>query len=127
MPLIKGEYDKPESWTAQLPSGNRLLVSLRALDPAVDTLVLHPVGVLRVTQRAVPLDLTLDKVGNQKPTDVKKLTLGVATGGLAKNGDVNERFAPAQFQEFGDAEKLAKPAYQDMHGGIDLVGQRRRS
>jgi hypothetical protein len=44
----------------------------------------------------------------------------VATGGLAKRGDVGERFAPAQFQEFSDAEKLAKPAYQEMHGGIDL-------
>ena len=30
-------------------------------------LVLHPVGALRISQRAVPLDLTIDKVGNQQP------------------------------------------------------------
>ena len=82
--------------------------------------MLHPVGVLRVSQRAVPLDLTLDKVGNQKPTDVKRVTLSVAAGGLAKRGDVDEQFAPAQFQDFDDATKLSKPAFQPLHGGIDL-------
>jgi hypothetical protein len=68
----------------------------------------------------VPLDLTIDHVGNRKPTDAKRFTLAVSTGGLSKLGDVDERFAPAQFQDFGDAEKLTKPAFQEMHGGIDL-------
>jgi hypothetical protein len=120
MPLLKAEYDKPENWRALLPTGNNLLVSLRKLNPAVDTLVLHPVGVLRVSQRAVPLDLTITKVGNQKPTDAKRLTLAVTTIGLTKRGDVDESFAPGQFQDFDDAAKLSKPAFQPGHGGLDL-------
>jgi hypothetical protein len=120
MDVVKGELDKPESWRALLPSANNLLVSLRKLEPAEDTLVLHPVGVLRVTQRTVPLDLTIDRVGNRKPEDFKRFTLEVSTGGLEKQGDVLESFAPAQFQDFADAEKLSKPAFQKMNGGIDL-------
>ena len=34
--------------------------------------MLHPLGTLRVSQRAVPLDLKIDKVGSQKPSDANK-------------------------------------------------------
>jgi hypothetical protein len=119
-PLLAAELDKQQSWAAQLPAGTNLLVSLRRLDPAKDELVLHPVGVLRVTQRAVPLDLTIARVGNQKPTDANRFTVAVASTGLAKRGDVDERFAPAQFLDFDDATKLSKPAFEAMHGGLDL-------
>jgi uncharacterized protein DUF6603 len=120
MEIVTGELNKPENWRGLPPPASNLLVSLRKLEAAKNTLVLHPVGVLRVSQRAVPLELTVDHVGNRKPEDVKRFSLGVATGGLAKRGDVLESFAPAQFQDFADAEKLSKPAFQDMKGGIDL-------
>jgi uncharacterized protein DUF6603 len=129
MSLLKAELTKPQTWRAVPPPGADPLVSLRRLDPAVDTLVLHPVGVLRVSQRAVPLDMTFTRVGSQRPTDVKRLTVTVASGGLAKQRDVEEQFAPAQFQDFADAEKISKPAFQEMHGGLDLSvdGQQLRS
>jgi hypothetical protein len=129
MTVLKAELDKPQTWRALPPPGADPLVSLRKLDPAVDTLVLHPVGVLRVSQRAVPLDLTFTRIGSRRPTDVKRMSVTVTGGGLVKRGDVNEQFAPAQFQDFGDAEKLSKPAFQEMHGGIDLSvdGQQLRS
>ncbi len=120
MPLLTAEFEKIENWRALLPVGNNLLVSLRKLPEAETALVLHPVGVLRVSQRAVPLDLTLDKIGNQKPSDVNRLAVTVAAGGLGKKGDVVEQFAPAQFRDFDDAQKLSQPAYGPEHGGLDL-------
>jgi hypothetical protein len=120
MPVIKGELEKAENWRALLPPGNNLLVSLRKLPAAEAALVLHPVGVLRVSQRALPLELKLDKVGNQKPNDVNRLTLKVLSGGLGKKGDVLEQFAPAQFQNMSDGEKLSRPAFGPERGGVDL-------
>ncbi len=109
MPLFEAEIAKPDAWRALLPTSNRLLVSLRKLDAEESGFVLHPLGVLRVSQRALPLEITLDKVGAQKPSDVKRLSL-VATGGaLEKKNDAFEKFAPAQFQDFSDAEKLSRP------------------
>ena len=67
-----------------------------------------------------PLDLTISRVGTQRPVDAKRLAVSVTSGGLAKQRDVDEQFAPAQFQDFGDAEKLSKPSFQPMHGGLDL-------
>jgi hypothetical protein len=123
MPLLTAEFEKIENWRALLPVGNNLFVSLRKMPEAEAGLVLHPVGVLRVSQRAFPLDLTLDKIGNQKPSDVKRLAVSVAAGGLGKKGDVLEQFAPAQFRNFDDAQKLSQPAYAPEHGGLDLSVQ----
>src|SRR5439155_21950107 len=83
MPLLQAEVDKAENWLAVPPASSNLLVSLRKL-PSDGPLVLHPLGVLRVSQRALPLQLKLDKVGAQKPSDVNRLSIAVTGGGLAR-------------------------------------------
>ena len=75
MPLLRDEFDKAENWRAELPPQNNLLVSLRKLPESESAQVLHPLGSLRVSQRAVPLDLKIDKVGNQKPSDANEFEL----------------------------------------------------
>ncbi|HEX7312063.1 MAG TPA: DUF6603 domain-containing protein [Gaiellaceae bacterium] len=120
MPIVGGELDKQSNWRAVLPTGSNLLVSLRKLEPAESQFVLHPVGTLQVSQRAVPLDLVLDRVGGQKPSDVSRLTLAVSSADLVKTRDLQEPFAPAQFKDFGDADRLAQPAYVPEDSGIEL-------
>lgn len=118
--LLSAELDKRESWTVALPAGNRLLVSLRGLNETAGELVMHPLGVLRVSQRLVPLSLTIDKLGTQKPNDAKRFDLVVAGGGLAKKADARERFAMAQFLNMDDAAKLSRPSFEPGNGGIEL-------
>ncbi|MDW5592697.1 DUF6603 domain-containing protein [Conexibacter stalactiti] len=123
LPLLAAELQKAEGWKALPPAPSNLLVSLRRLDPgraAEDLLVLHPLGALQVTQRAVPLDLTIDKVGNRKAADAKRFSVAAGRG-LAKRADVSEQFAPAQYRDMADAEKLGKPAFEREHGGIELT------
>ncbi|MGD9702225.1 MAG: DUF6603 domain-containing protein [Acidimicrobiia bacterium] len=120
MPIITAELEKVENWRALLPTGANLLVSLRSMPETEAALVLHPVGVLHISQRALPLELTLDKVGSQKPSDVNRLSIAVTGGGMAKKGDAFEQFAPAQFQDFSDADKLSKPAFESERSGLDL-------
>jgi hypothetical protein len=120
LPLIAAEVVKQANWKTALAPGSNILVTLRQMDPAVADLVLHPAGTLQVSQRAVPLDLTLDKVGAQKPSDANRFTLEVASSGLSKINDLEEPFAPAQYQDFDDAAKLSEPAYSPQHSGIEL-------
>jgi hypothetical protein len=121
LPILTAELAKRSNWQAQLPAGSRLLVALRDLDPAVDALVLHPVGTLQVSQRAVPLDVTLDRVGSQKPSDANKFALSVTSPGLAKDRDLTEPFAPAQFKDGSDADKLSEQAYVPLDSGVELA------
>ena len=121
MPVISGEYGKQSNWKAVLPNGSNLLVALRKLDPSESVMVLHPVGTLQVSQRAIPIDLTLDKDGNQQPSDANYFTLDVTSGGLSKLRTLQEQFAPAQFKNMDDATKLSQPAYVPMDSGIELA------
>lgn len=120
MPILRAEFEKADNWKALAPASSNLLVTLRKLDDASNLQVLHPVGTLRVSQKAVPLDLSIDKVGNQRPNDAKRFALRVTGGGFSRRDDSLESFAPAQFQNMADAEKLSRPAYQQLHGGMEL-------
>lgn len=121
LPIMSGELGKRTNWKAVPPSGAGLLVSLRQLPPEDTDLVLHPVGSLQVSQRLVPLDLRLDHVGSQKPSDGNRWTLTVTSAGLAKVRDLREPFAPAQFQDTDDATKLSEPAFSPQDSGLELA------
>jgi hypothetical protein len=121
MPVLDGEYGKQSNWKAVLPNGSNLLVTLRQLNASDSAMVLHPVGTLQVSQRAVPIDLTLDKDGNQQPSDANYFTLAVTSGALSKLGTLQEQFAPAQFKNMDDATKLSQPAFVPMDSGIELA------
>ena len=123
--LLREEIDKSESWRALPPPQGQLLVSLRKLDDAADGLVLHPVGVLRIQQKRIPLNLTISRVGAQKVDDAKRLSMAPVSGDLTKAGDPKERFAAARFNDYKDAEKLSRPAFGLEDSGIDLAPQSR--
>ena len=82
--------------------------------------MLHPVGTLEVRQRAVPLDLTIAKLGAKAAHDANRFGIAVDSPHLAKQGDVSESFAMAQFLAMKDAEKLSRPSFEPQHSGIVL-------
>ncbi len=119
MPKLKAEFEKLDNWTAEVPAANSLLVSLRHIE-ATEDLILHPVGVLKVSQRAIPLDLDLDKVGNQRPTDAKRVTLEILDAEVTRVDHAKEQFAIAQYKELSDSKKLSAPAYERQNSGMTL-------
>lgn len=119
MPLLVAEYQKSENWLATLPATNQLLVSLRSAEETAD-LILHPVGTLKVSQRAVPLDLTIDKVGNQKPADANRFDVSISSAGLDERGKVEESFAVGQYFDKSDDELLNARSFEPMKGGLEL-------
>jgi hypothetical protein len=121
MPILAGEFGKRSNWRALPPTNSNLLVSLRKLGADDDGFVLHPVGTLQISQRAVPLDLTLDKIGTQKPSDANRFALAAGAGALSKIRDLQEPFAPAQFKDMADADKLSASAYAPSDSGIELA------
>ncbi len=120
LPLVKAELEKPENWRALLPASNNLLVALRELDETDDSLVLHPVGTLVVRQKTAPLDLDINKLGNNKISDVSRMTLTVSVTGMGKKSDAEDPFAIAQYQDMDDATKLSRPPFQKQHSGVEL-------
>ena len=69
MPMLIGRVRRRrENWRALPPPVGNLLRSLATLDPATRRRwCCTRSATLRVSQRAVPLGITLDKVGKQSP------------------------------------------------------------
>lgn len=120
LPKLVAELEKPDGWRALPPPGTNLLVSLRALSEEESATVLHPLGALQISQRFVPLDATLDRVGGQRPSDGSRFTLTAASTTFVPDGSVDEQFAPAQFEDLSDDDRLTRPAFEKRHGGIRL-------
>ena len=122
MPILTAEAQKASNWKTALPANLKLLVVPRQLDPTEAALVLHPAGTLQVSQRAIPLDLQIDKVGSQAPSDANQFAFSVSGAVLTKVRDLQEPFAPSQFRNFDDATKLSQPAFVPQDSGIELAG-----
>ena len=120
MPLLMAEYQKSENWLAVLPDSNQLLVSLRSFEPSATDLILHPIGSLKISQRAVPLGMTIDKVGNQKPSDANHFDVTVSTTGIDERGEVEEPFATGQYFAKSDDELLNAKSFEPMKSGVEL-------
>jgi hypothetical protein len=123
LPKFLDEIKKQEQWSTVLSIGKNLLVSLRKLNETTPVpLVLHPAGSLVVQQKILPLTVKIDKIGNQKTSDVQQIAISKAnSGGDELTVDpVNENFARAQYQDLGDAEKLSKPSFEKMPGGVRI-------
>jgi hypothetical protein len=120
MPLLVAEYEKSENWLAVLPPNNQLLVSLSNFGAGATDLILHPVGSLKISQRAIPLGLTIDKVGNQKPSDANLFNVAVSTTGIGEKGELEESFAVGQYFDKSDNELLSAKSFEPMKSGIEL-------
>ncbi len=129
-PLIEREFEAITNWEALLPKGRSMLVALRKLGedppPSEDTsevetrpLVLHPMGKLKISQRKLPLNLELDKLGNQKPSDVRRLsvTASVSGGSSLTTEDFQEQFARGEFWDIDKGERLSSPGFEWYDGG----------
>src|SRR6185295_5842006 len=117
------------NWRAELPANNHLHVSLRKIEPPAGTnemLVIHPAGVLTFSQRSLPLeDYLIQKFGTKKPKDQDKFKLSNAnsdgTAIPADFQDLREQFAPGNFSELSDSEKLSRKSFEKLPSGFQLT------
>lgn len=127
--LLKREIADTRNWRAVLPPQNHLHVSLRTIEPPKENepLVIHPAGVLTFSERSMPLGgYLIEKYGARKPLNENRFTLsGTNANGLAMVADfdgVREEFAPAQFSELSDSDKLSRRSFEHLPSGFSLTG-----
>lgn len=122
-PLLEAELHALTNWRAVLPASSNVGVALRKLgDSDEDKLVLHPFGSLQISQRKVPLELRIDKVGNQKPSDANEFMLDATLegGGSLAVSPLEEPFATGQFLALSESDRLSKPGFSPERSGIEI-------
>lgn len=129
LPVLKEALEHPSNWSAQLPDGDASLVVLREVDVGEGEVLAHPLGTVGVRQTELPLDLTIDTFGNARPGDWRRFELVEAVAGATDDGDaletrkLKEHFAPAQYLELDDHEKMEKDGYERMPAGVAIGTQ----
>lgn len=126
--LFKRELADTRNWRAELPPNNHLHVSLKKIDPPAgeEFLVIHPAGVLTFSQRSLPLeDYVIQKYGNKKPLKENRFKLSNAnSNGKVIPADfkgVREQFAPGNFTELSDSDKLSLKSFDLLPSGFKLT------
>jgi len=118
---LESALTDPGNWSAQLPQSGGMLVTLRELKPAQGELLTHPFGEIAVRQRVVPLGVTIQKYGASVPVGPRRFDItAVSVGGsdvTDSSEATREHFAPGQFFELSDAEKLSRPGFEAMGAG----------
>jgi hypothetical protein len=122
LPLLVEALSARDNWEAELPGQRHRLESLRELQAPPDRLVVHPVGTLKISQKVVPLNIQIDRLGSQRPADARLFGIGdVQVGPEAIHPPAaQESFAPAQLFDLSDQEKLASPSFRSFDSGIKV-------
>lgn len=122
MPRLLAAFESQANWVGQLPVGQRPMVTLRGKPEATTDVLLHPIGTLTVKQNVVPLDLDIAKFGSAAPSGARRFSItSVVLGGRPQTPEpVRDFFAPAQFVEMTDDEKLSSPSFESLPAGVSL-------
>ncbi len=120
LPLLVAALTDARGWSTRVPAHVHALVALRDTDAAV----VDPAGAITVSQKIVPLDLTIDHLGTATPSDGTRFSItDVSVSGTSLDHQpVTEEFAPAEFFSMSDAEKLSRPSFEAYPSGVVIGG-----
>ena len=82
-----------------------------------------PFGALEIQPKVAPLNIALQRFGSSRPDrgSIFKLEAVQINKAVVKTTATTEQFAPAQFFEMSDADKLSRPAFARYDSGL-LIG-----
>jgi hypothetical protein len=121
--LLIAAVNDARNWSSELPRGEHPLVTFR--EPTdTTTLRAHPLAVLTVRQRVVPLNMTIDTFGNAPVSGANRFTLEPrrtdgSAGELPLSFNMTQdSFGVAQFLRLSDDERLSRPSFESKDAGL---------
>ncbi|HKV35778.1 MAG TPA: DUF6603 domain-containing protein, partial [Pyrinomonadaceae bacterium] len=124
LPRLKEALSNAANWSTKLPV-QRPLVQLRADATATTDVLLHPLGTLTIKQGVVPLNTTISRFGQAAPAGANRFQITTVNLGSDNQtlAPVTDFFAPAQFIEMSDDQKLSRPSFESMEAGVAFGSQ----
>jgi hypothetical protein len=121
--LLAAALAERDSWDALLPDGVRPLVSVRQIADG-GRLLAHPLARPQVHERLVPLGLAITRFGEAVPSTGTQFTitnLNIGSGPTIAHEAIEDDFAPAQFFDLSDEEKLERPSFERHAAGVRVT------
>lgn len=127
LPKLKEALENKANWLTPLEANGENpdhLVSLRTIENTDEDIIAHPNRSLSVSQKVVPLDMTIEKFGTQNPADYTRFTLDMVDSDvkLLSEKQLKEEFAPDSFFKLKESERLSRPSFEKYNSGIEGTG-----
>jgi len=109
------------NWSAIMPTDSKTAVAVRPRTPVGQQVFVHPLGDLSVHQRAAPLGLSINNYGTipiSTPVTLTIDSVSIANAPDSNAQSIQDFFAPAQFQQLTDDQKLARPSFELYQSGL---------
>jgi hypothetical protein len=118
--LLSPALEDPRNWRPTAPAPSLHVVTIR--QPKHGEVLFEPIGGAEVHQKVVPLNRRITKFGEAPPSGAfDRFTVNTVRVGQGQPGTpsfVTDFFAPAQFEQMSDADKLSRPAFERMDAGV---------
>jgi hypothetical protein len=126
LPAVTAALAQPSGWSSVLPPAVRAVVTAaEAPTDAAGAILLDPAGDLRIAQRAAPLGQAITRFGGVPLSRTLQLSidaLSVLGTAVSQPATATEEFAPAQFLDLPDADKLSLPSFSRFSAGVEVGG-----
>ncbi|HKQ04854.1 MAG TPA: DUF6603 domain-containing protein [Blastocatellia bacterium] len=127
-PLLEAAVEDQRNWSASLPPASVAAVTLAAPEGNQAPVLVDPMGGITLRQKVVPFNQRLTKFGEAAPKvhdlfQLEEVKLGSSSLRLPdpELNLVSDHFAPGQFREMTDAEKISSPSFVDLPSGFTLA------
>ena len=124
--VLLGALANESSFRSVLPAGLRTIVSIaKSSGDANQPVLLEPVGSLRIMQRVLPLGQPITRLGGAPLGRTLQFSMDNVTAfttTFQTPPTTPEVFAPAQYFEFSDAQKLSLPSFSRFDAGVEIGG-----
>lgn len=120
LPLLTAALADSRNWGAPLPAGTQSFVSLKNNGAQL----VHPLARLEVHESVVPLGLAIERFASAPVSGVNSFTISdyQVNGSSVDHLSIQDDFAPAQFFNLSDDDKLAAPSFEPHDAGVRLSG-----
>ncbi len=131
--LVTTAFEDDKNWTSFFPAQRYFLVGLNDNSKVAEddlgnpALLMNPTSTLTVKQDVVPLGVKLNHYYNQKVDgsdtfSITNIELGSDTYADGQLTKTKTEFAPAQYFNYSDKDKLKKSSFETMVNGVSLTG-----
>ncbi len=129
LPLVIKALNDSNNWKSELPVDHFDLITLRKdIDLAEGEVLMAAFGTLTVSQKIVPLGISIERFGNNNPTgdklfEISDIRLYNSSGTTPLDTETaREDFVPAAYKEMSDDDKLSAPSFEKLKGGFKTTG-----
>ncbi|WP_437899932.1 DUF6603 domain-containing protein [Sorangium sp. So ce124] len=127
-PALKAALQDARNWEGLLPPKAASVVSFSAPEGKAAPVLVDPVGAVSLRQKVLPLNRQITRFNEATPTGPDHYTLTKVTlgGEVTPYEPLEEDFAPAQYRDLPDDEKLSGPSFVKMQAGFTVASEATR-